>query len=95
VCALATTLVEEVETVDRKARGTSPPGAVAKRFGVNLRQTDVERLYDIANAHDVTPTEVIRRALATEYKLLKIVEAGGQILAKKSDDQMLELDLQY
>ena len=73
----------------------SKPGAVAKRFGVNLRQTDVERLYDIARAHDITPTEVFRRAIATEYKLLKIVEEGGRILALKSDGQTVELDLHY
>jgi len=95
VCELATALVEEVETVDRKARGTSPPGAVAKRFGVNLRRPDVERLYDIAGTYDITPTEVIRRAIATEYKLLKIIEEGGQVLAKKANDQLLELDLRY
>ena len=94
-----TVLDQEVKSAESKtattARETEHPGAVAKRFGVNLRQTDVERLYDIARAHDITPTEVFRRAIATEYKLLKIVDEGGQILAKRSDDVMLELDLQY
>lgn len=96
---MTTELDQGVKSAESKtatmAHDLEHPGAVAKRFGVNLRQTDVERLYDIAHAHDITPTEVFRRAIATEYKLLKIVEAGGQILAKRSDDVMLELDLQY
>ena len=71
------------------------PGAIAKRFGLNLRQTDVEKLYDIAHAHDITATEVIRRAIATESKLLKIIEEGGHVLAERSDGRMLELDLNY
>ena len=71
------------------------PGAIAKRVGINLRQTDVERLYDVANAHDVTPTEVIRRAIATESKLLTIVEEGGHVFAERADGRMLELDLNY
>jgi len=87
---MTTALDREVKTATT-GRETEHPGAVAKRFGVNLRQTDVERLYEIAHTHDITPTEVFRRALATEYKLLKIVEEGGQILAKRSDDR----DLQY
>ena len=78
-----------------RPREPATHGAVAKRFGVNLRRPDVERLYDIADTYDITPTEVIRRAISTEYKLLKIIEEGGQVLAKKANDQLLELDLRY
>lgn len=96
---MTTALVEEkeekVEAGDDGRETESHPGAVAKRFGVNLRRTDVERLHEIAASYDIKPTEVIRRAVATEYKLLKIVEEGGQVLVKKADDQLLELDLQY
>jgi len=55
----------------------------------------VERLGFIAKTYDITPTEVLRRALATEDKLIKIVEEGGQVLVNKPDGHMLELDLQY
>ena len=71
------------------------PGSMAKRFGINLRQTDVERLYDIAQTYDITPSEVFRRAIATEYKLLKEVEKGSQVLVMRPDGVALELDLQY
>lgn len=69
------------------------PGSIAKRFGVNLTERDVERLYQIASAKDITPTQVFRRALATEAKLLHLMEDGGQILVKKNDGTWLELDL--
>ncbi len=71
------------------------PGSVAKRFGINLTEKDVKRLWTISKENDITPTEVFRRALATEFRLLELVRDGGQILVKKNDGTWLEMDMNY
>ena len=70
-------------------------GTVVKRFSVNLRKRDADRLYDIATMHDVTPSEVIRRAIATEHKLVTAAEEGARIYVEHKKGRVRELDLNY
>lgn len=71
------------------------PGSVAKRFGINLTHRDVDILWTIAKENDITPTEVFRRSLRTEFRLLELANDGAQLLVKKNDGTWLELDLNY
>ncbi len=70
-------------------------GAMTKRFSVNLRRKDVDRLREVSELHDVTPSEVVRRGISTEHKLVKAAEEGARIYIEWPKGRVLELDLNY
>ncbi len=76
-------------------KATDRAGSIAKRFSVNLRRKDVDRLREVSELHDVTPSEVVRRAISTEHKLVKAAEEGARIYIEWPKGRVLELDLNY
>lgn len=88
--AKSTTKARDQMTVGRA-------GGIAKRFGVNLRKRDFDRLQDISERFDVTATEVIRHAIAVEHKLVDVLDKGGHVYIERSNGKRyeLEFDLGY
>lgn len=64
----------------------------SKRMTVNLRPGDVERLLKISDSEHLQPSEVIRRALATEAFVVRTLEEGRKILVEDDSGQLREVE---
>jgi hypothetical protein len=61
----------------------------------NLTSQDVERLKFLASEQEITHTEALRRAIATEEFLYRNVLGGSTLLLKSPDNQIRELVVHY
>ncbi|MEE9298185.1 MAG: hypothetical protein V3V29_04035 [Acidimicrobiia bacterium] len=74
------------------AETSAASSRTSKRLTVNLRPGDVERLTRIAETEHLQPSEVIRRALATEAFVVRTLESGRKILIEEADGQLREVE---
>jgi predicted transcriptional regulator len=65
---------------------------IARRITVNLRPGDASRLDQLAEEAQAQPSEVIRRALATEAFVKKTLRAGRKILVQDEKGNLREVE---
>lgn len=64
----------------------------AKRVSVSLREPDLERLEEVAEASHLNPNDAIRKALATEAFVQRTLAKGGKILVQDEDGNVREVE---
>lgn len=63
------------------------------KVSFNLTPQEVERLKDLASKRGVTATDVLRRALATEFYIYDTYAEGGKLLIEEPGKPTRELVL--
>ena len=62
--------------------------AKAKRMTVSLSPETVEKLEEIAEEKDITFTEALRLAIATENYIRKEIKNGSKVLIQRKDNSI-------
>lgn len=61
-------------------------GSTVRRFTINLRQQDVDRLEKLAEALDLSANDIVRRALATEEFIVEETKEHNRKLIAEDPD---------
>lgn len=80
------------DTEDNASEDSTAAGAIAKRVTVNLRQSDLEILEELAKKGDLRPNEVFRQAIATEEWIQRKRDEGFKLLVEDPDGNIREIE---
>lgn len=67
----------------------------SRRITVNLRPSDVERIDRIAEETQLSPNEIVRRALATESFVIRNRKEGRKLLVDDGEGTVREVEFLY
>ncbi|BAY96050.1 MULTISPECIES: hypothetical protein [unclassified Tolypothrix] len=62
-----------------------------KRLSVSFSSSDVKKLDWLTNSQQITQNEVLRKAIATEEYIQRVVQTGCTILVRKPDGSIAEV----
>lgn len=67
------------------------PTVTAKRVTASLREPDAKNLEAVAESAQLSPNDAIRKALATEAFVQRVLADGGKIMVKDENGQLREV----
>jgi len=67
------------------------PTTTAKRVTASLRDPDVQNLEEVAESTRLSSNDAIRKALATEAFVQRVIASGGKILVQSEDGVVREV----
>lgn len=67
------------------------PASTVRRVTASLRERDERNLEQVAEIAGLTPSDAIRKALATEAFIQETLKSGGAILVRESSGEVQEV----
>jgi len=67
------------------------PAVTARRVTASLRAPDAKNLDDVSETTQLSPNDAIRKALATEAYVQRVLADGGKIMVKDENGQVREV----
>ncbi|MBD2066194.1 hypothetical protein H6F93_01395 [Leptolyngbya sp. FACHB-671] len=81
----------KVESTQPLHTEDASPTSKPKRMSISLTATDVEKLNWLAESQDISQSEALRKAIATEQYIQRAIQAGSRIIVEKPDGTKMEV----